>query len=89
MKIVYEKDQATVPFHVLAVTDVFSVPFLDAEQGSSVRPTLYMKVSSETDGSINALRLDTRTLTDIGEDVDCILYDATLTVKTKGGTALK
>lgn len=89
MKIVYEKDQATVPFHVLAVTDVFSVPFLDAEQGSSVRPTLYMKVSCETDGSVNALRLDTRTLTDIGEDTECICYDATLTVKTKEGTVVK
>ena len=89
MKIIYEKDQATVPFHVLAVTDVFSVPFLDAEQGSSVRPTLYMKISCETDGSFNALRLDTRTLTDIGADTDCICYDATLTVKTKDRTVVK
>ena len=87
MKIVYEKNQATVPFWTLAVTNVFSVPFLDAEHGSSDRPTLYMKVSFETDGSINALRLDTGTLIDIGEDVDCICYDATLTVKTKKGTA--
>lgn len=85
MKIVYEKNQATVPFHALGVTDVFSVPLLDAEHGSSIRPTLYMKISCETDGSFNALRLDTRTLTDIGEDTDCICYDATLTVKTKEG----
>lgn len=89
MKIIYDKNQATVPFQALAVTDVFSVPLFDAEYGIDAQPILYLKVSSETDGSVNALRLDTRTLTDIGEDVDCILYDATLTVKTKEGTVVK
>lgn len=89
MKIVYEKNQATVPFRTLAVTDVFSVPLLDAEHGNGVWPILYMKVSFETDGGVNALRLDTRTLTDIGEDADCIRYDATLTVKTKERTVVK